>query len=133
MPVRHPSGSTCGQPQRDVFDLCTVALVTAHRGLVSTGNPTVPAEDDTLYLPLRAGAEPAPGTVSIDVSADADGVLTGAAFTSPEALVAAYGPDAPWVSMTARTVGEQFLAAGITTVVLDPVPAPGEDEAEAGA
>lgn len=99
-----------------------------------TRDPVVPAPDEPLLVPVLARSTHEGATaLTVSLAGTAGGEAVGTAFRTAEALVAALGPEVPWVWLPARAVGEAFLAAGVSRVVVDPVPTAADPSAAAGA
>jgi hypothetical protein len=79
-----------------------------------------------VVAPARPDVRPGHrGDVIFEVRALADGTRVMPAFTSVSRLVAALGPDQPWVALPLRDIAAIMGSAGVYWVVLDPPPAPG--------
>lgn len=77
---------------------------------------------DVVYVPsqrVQLGDEQA----QLELRRTDEGSVVLMAYTSPEALVRACGPDQPWVALLSDTVDALLPGLGVTAVLLDhPLP-----------
>jgi SseB protein N-terminal domain len=81
---------------------------------------------EIVFAPARPDVRPGhDADVIFEVREASDGGLVLPVFTAVESLVAALGPDQPWLALPLRNVQKIMGGAGVDRIVLDPDVGPG--------